>query len=80
MGGSQARTGVAAGIGAELAFMPGVNLRLEYRYTSFGKISQDVPIALTSPCAVGTVCATTAHIDISNLNFQTVRFGVAFGI
>jgi opacity protein-like surface antigen len=79
---SQTRTGVAGGIGAEWSFMPGVNLKLEYRYTSFGNISQDVPIAVTSlaglPCT-GPSCATTAHIAINNLNFQTVRLGVGVG-
>jgi opacity protein-like surface antigen len=80
---SQTRTGIAGGIGAEWAFMPGVNLRLEYRYTAFGDISQDVPVALVpaggGACPVGSICATTAHIDIKNLNFQTVRLGVGFG-
>ncbi len=72
----------SGGVGAEWTWIPGVNLRLEYRYTSFGNISQDVPIAVTSlsglPCS-GSFCATTAHIDIKNLNFQSVRLGVGFG-
>ena len=43
---SQTRTGGAYGVGVEWAFMPGVNLRVEYRYTSFGSISQNAPIAV----------------------------------
>jgi hypothetical protein len=79
---NQTRTGVAAGVGVEWQFMPGVSLRLQYRYTSFGNVSQDVPITVTSlngsPCS-GSFCAATAHIDIKNLNFQSVRLGVGFG-
>ena len=80
---SQTRTGIATGVGAEWQFMPGVTMKLEYRYTSFGNISQDVPIAVTSvsgsPC-IGSFCTSTAHIDIRNLNFQSVRLGVGFGL
>jgi hypothetical protein len=84
---SQTRTGIGAGVGAEWAFMPGVNLKLEYRYTSFGSISQDVPLAVTQvfgtpgcPSTSVANCASTAHINISNLNFQSVRLGVGFGL
>jgi Outer membrane protein beta-barrel domain len=84
---SQTRSGVAAGIGAEWQFMPGVNLKLEYRYTSFGNISQDVPVTVTSlggsPCSRSSgsnFCTSTAHIAINNLNNQTVRLGVGFGL
>ncbi len=82
---SQTKTGIGAGVGAEWAFMPGVNLRLEYRYTSFGSISQDVPLGVgqvlgTSGCTSSTSCVSTAHIDISKLSFQSVRFGVGFSL
>jgi len=80
---SQTRTGVAGGVGVEWALMRGVNLKLEYRYTSYGSFSQDVPVAVTmvngvAGCSLN--CATTAHISISNLNNQTVRLGVGFGL
>jgi opacity protein-like surface antigen len=79
---SETRTGIGGGIGAEWQYIPGVTFRLEYRYTSFGDISKDVPVVATTGCVVGGAipCATVAHIDIKNLNFQTVRFGVAFGL
>jgi opacity protein-like surface antigen len=82
---SQTKTGIGVGVGAEWGFMQGVNLRLEYRYTSFGSISQDVPLgvglATGSTCGLvtGSVCASTAHIDISRLSFQSVRLGVGVG-
>jgi opacity protein-like surface antigen len=76
---SQTRTGIAGGIGAEWAYIPGVTLRLEYRYTRFGDISQDVPITVTGG-SCGSFCTSTAHIEISKLDFQSVRFGVGFGL
>jgi opacity protein-like surface antigen len=76
---NQTRTGVAGGVGVEWAYVPGVVVKLEYRYTGFGNISQDVPITVTSltglPCS-GSFCNSTAHIDITNLHFQTVRVAV----
>jgi opacity protein-like surface antigen len=79
---NQTRTGVAGGIGVEWAYVPGVVVKLEYRYTGFGNISQDVPITVTSlnggPCS-GSFCNATAHIDINRLHFQTVRVAVGLG-
>ena len=53
--------------------------RFPCRYTGFGNISQDVPITVASlngsPCS-GSFCNSTAHIDITNLHFQTVRVAV----
>jgi opacity protein-like surface antigen len=72
------RVGWTAGGGAELDIGGGWKLRAEYRYTSFGDFSTDVPLTrTTSNSAFPNPGSTTAHIDMK-ANFQTVRFGLGF--
>jgi hypothetical protein len=82
---SQTKTGIGVGVGAEWAFIRGVNLKLEYRYTSFGSVSQDVPLAVgqvlgTPGCTTATGCVGTVHFDISKLSTQSLRLAVAVGL
>jgi outer membrane immunogenic protein len=92
---SETRFGYTIGGGIEkvLAFLgPNVKARIEYRYTSFGSFSKDVPLTRTvgpfggsgclapDPNCYGTpnVGSTNAHIDMK-ASFQTVRLGIGFG-
>jgi len=51
-------------------------LRLEYRYTDFGRYSREVP--LTTVCA--GVCTSPSSNAVINLHpaFHTLRMGLAF--
>ena len=77
-------TGGTVGGGVEVAIAYGLKVRLEYRWTGFGGQSFDVP--LTRSCS-GLGCSqvasapasSSAHIDMGNISFHTVRAGVGFG-
>ena len=56
----------------------GVKARLEYRYTDYGKISKDVPLA-TNSLTCGTSCGTNAHIDTRAFN-QRLMVGLGFDL
>jgi opacity protein-like surface antigen len=83
---SQTKTGWTVGGGFETLVARGLKARIEYRYTGFGDLSQDV--ALTRACIVTTApgCfspntgSTNAHIDLGNVNFHTIRAGLAVGL
>jgi opacity protein-like surface antigen len=76
-------TGGTAGGGVEVIIAPGWKARLEYRWSGFGNLSFDVPLART---CTGAGCAAvvlpgasgTAHIDIGNIAFHTIRAGIGF--
>jgi opacity protein-like surface antigen len=77
-------TGGTVGAGYEVAIAYGLKLRLEYRWTGFGGLSFDVPLARTcTGLGCGQVAAapasTSAHIDVGNVQFHTFRAGVGFG-
>ena len=67
------RLGYTVGGGFEADIGMGLKLRLEYRFTDFGHIPEDVP--LTSFGCGGYVCGTNAHIDM-HAAFHTFRFGI----
>jgi outer membrane immunogenic protein len=67
------RIGYTWGGGIELDIGMGLKARLEYRFTDFGHISKDVPLASTG-CGSYS-CGTNAHIDM-NAAFHTVRLGL----
>jgi len=56
--------------------------RLEYRYSSFGGISFDVPLARTcgGNCFLPNIGSTNPRVDLGNISNQTVRAGLAFGL
>jgi outer membrane immunogenic protein len=75
---SETRVGGTVGGGVETALWQGVKARFEYRYTSLGKFSKDVPLANNDPlaCSVPGTCGTVAHIDMKATN---QRFLVGIG-
>ncbi len=74
------RTGVAVAGGVEWSFSPGIMIGVEYRHTSFGSISKNVPLYVTTPGCVGSGCATTVNLQYHNLTTNGVRLkaGLAF--
>jgi len=74
---SDTRLGYTMGGGFEVDLGKGLKARLEYRYTDFGQISKDVPLA-SSGCESFS-CGTNAHIDM-NAAFHTVRLGLGIDL
>jgi len=76
---NETRVGGTIGGGVETALWAGVKARAEYRYTTLGKFSKDVPLYNNDPilCASPGTCGTTAHIDLKATN---QRFLVGLGI
>jgi outer membrane immunogenic protein len=73
---SDTRLGYTAGGGLEAALGGGLKARLEYRYTDFGHISQNIPLtSLNCVAAAGCTSGTNSHID-TNAAFQTVKIGI----
>jgi outer membrane immunogenic protein len=79
---SKLMTGGTAGGGVEFALGSTWKARLEYRYSSFGGIAFDVPLARTcgGNCFLPNIGSTTARVDLGNISSQTVRAGLAFGL
>ena len=77
---TETRVGGTVGGGVETAIGAGVKARAEYRYTSLGKFSKDVPLANTygGACPPGT-CGTNAHIDLKATN-QRFLVGLGFDL
>ena len=78
---SKLMTGGTAGGGVEFALGSNVKARLEYRYSSFGGISFDVPLARTcgGNCFLPNIGSTSARVDLGNISSQTVRAGLGVG-
>jgi outer membrane immunogenic protein len=70
---SDTRVGGTVGAGVETQVA-----RLEYRYTDYGKISKDVPLA-TNSLTCGSSCGTNAHIDTRAFN-QRLMVGLGFDL
>jgi outer membrane immunogenic protein len=74
-------TGGTVGGGVEFVIARGWKARLEYRWSGFGGLSFDVPLSRT---CTGTGCSavslppasTSAHINMGNIAFQTIRAGI----
>jgi outer membrane immunogenic protein len=79
-GGSWSTTAVGAtgGGGVETMITNNLTLRLEYRYTDFGRFSQTVP--LHTFCGSGPDCTSPSNAATINLHptFQTVTAGIAY--
>lgn len=75
---SDTRVGGTVGGGVETAVGGNVKVRAEYRYTTLGKFSKDVPLANNFGCLPGT-CGSTAHIDLKATN-QRFLVGVGFDL
>jgi outer membrane immunogenic protein len=75
---SDTRVGGTVGAGVETQVWTGVKARLEYRYTDYGKISKDVPLA-TNSLTCGSSCGTNAHIDTRAFN-QRLMVGLGFDL
>jgi outer membrane immunogenic protein len=76
-------TGGTVGGGVEFVIAYGLKARLEYRWTGFGGLSFDVPLARSctgSGCSVVSQPpgSSSAHIDVGNIAFHTFRAGVGF--
>ncbi len=74
-------TGGTVGGGAEFALGGNVKARLEYRWSEFGGISFDAPLARTCAgnCFLPNFGSTNARVDLGNVSFHTVRAGLAVG-
>jgi opacity protein-like surface antigen len=74
-------TGGTVGGGAEFALGGNVKARLEYRWSEFGGISFDAPLARTCAgnCFLPNIGSTNARVDLGNVSFHTVRAGLGFG-
>ena len=70
---NEIRFGYTWGGGLEADIGGGLKARLEYRFTDFGSISKDVPLASTGCDSYS--CGTNARIDM-NAAFHTVRLGL----
>jgi outer membrane immunogenic protein len=82
---SETKTGWTVGGGVEVAVGGGWKARVEYRYTGFGNLTENVPLArsctaITSGCPSPNSGSTNAQIDLGGLNFQTVKFGLAYSL
>jgi outer membrane immunogenic protein len=82
---SDTKTGWAAGGGVEVAVGGGWKARVEYRYTGFGNLTENVPLtrsctAITSGCPSPNLGSTNAQINLGSLSFQTVKFGLAYSL
>jgi outer membrane immunogenic protein len=74
-------TGGTVGGGVEFALGGNVKARLEYRWSEFGGISFDAPLARTCAgnCFLPNIGSTNASVDLNNVSFHTVRAGLALG-
>jgi outer membrane immunogenic protein len=73
---STTRSGLTGGAGIETLITQSLTLRLEYRYTDFGRYSENV--YLNTVC--GTTCSSPSNNALINLHptFQAVRVGVGY--
>jgi outer membrane immunogenic protein len=77
---SDFRIGPTAGAGVETAIGPGLKLRLEYRYTSYGSYSKDIP--LNTVCTGGGCVFPSAnsHINVPNVYNQKLMVGIGYNL
>ena len=77
---SQTRAGGTVGAGVEGVVALGVKARFEYRYSDFGTIGTDIPLARTCSgfCPGPNFGSTNAHID-QRVAFHTFRVGLGVG-
>ncbi len=80
---SDTRVGYTVGGGVEtdvssLFGFPGLKARLEYRFTSYGSYSKDIPLNCTQTCTAIFAPSGTAHIEVSDVYNQTVMAGIGF--
>jgi outer membrane immunogenic protein len=78
---SDFRVGPTAGAGVETAIGPGLKLRLEYRYTSYGSYSKDIP--LTTVCGPPGGCvfpSANSHINVPNVYNQKLMVGIGYNL
>jgi outer membrane immunogenic protein len=77
---TETRVGGTVGGGVETALWSNVKARAEYRYTTLGKFSKDIPLTNNYGGACGPgVCGTTAHIDLKATN-QRFLVGLGFDL
>jgi opacity protein-like surface antigen len=88
------RVGWTIGSGFETEVAPGWKARLEYRFTSFGSVTHNVPLARTcTDAAGGALCnggippfvavpnTSPSSVPVTQrADFQTIRFGLSYNI
>ncbi len=77
------RVGYTVGGGVEtdvssLFGFPGLKARFEYRFTSYGSYSKDIPLNCTQTCSAIFAPSGTAHIEVNNVYNQTFTAGIGF--
>jgi outer membrane immunogenic protein len=89
--GATAGAGIEISLGVLGSYLVGSNAlnpvkaRVEYRYTGFGNLTENIALlrtctAVTLDCPSPNFGSTTAQINLGNLNFQTIRVGLAIGL
>jgi opacity protein-like surface antigen len=58
--------------------IPGVKVRAEYRYTSYGNYSKDIALGCSGVCNAITAPSNNAHIEVSNIDNHKFMLGVGF--
>jgi outer membrane immunogenic protein len=83
---SQTKSGWTVGGGAEYAVGGGWKARVEYRYSDYGNLTANVPLARSCGVVAGAGCftpnsgSTNARIDLGGLSSQAVKVGFAFSL
>ncbi len=69
--------GIESDISSLVGF-PGVKARFEYRFTSYGSYSKDIPLSCSGTCTAITYPSSTAHIEVSDVYNQKFMAGLGF--
>jgi outer membrane immunogenic protein len=77
------RVGYTVGGGIEsdvssLLGVPGIKVRAEYRFTSYGSYSKDIALSCSGVCTSVTYPSNTAHIEVSDVYNHKFLAGVGF--
>lgn len=77
------RVGFTVGAGVEsdvsnFLGIPGAKTRFEYRFTSYGNYSKDVPLSCSGICTDATAPSSNAHIDLKDIYNHKFMFGLGF--
>lgn len=77
------RVGFTVGGGVEgdvsnLFGIPGVKARFEYRFTSYGSYSKDIPLSCSGTCTGATAPSSNARIDLKDISNHKFMFGLGF--